>query len=327
MEIIAPYTVIELTKPNGKIRRVFSPKGDFKKRLSSIAPAIARVAEQFDEHGTQHAFTAGRSPITNARVHIGFQWTLSMDMSEWFDSVKRKHLEPFCECHAGGMLLKDRHGLMVCEISDCFIDGAARQGLPTSPAICNLAAVPMDNDILAMRKRGRFPDYCFEFSRYADDLTISSNSWPVIQMLLERVPQIVERHGFRINAAKTKVQCAKAGRRMITGVAVGETDIYVPRETRRRIRAGLHQTRAGLRRRNIRRMLFKSPSWRRRLPLTVRLRLSVRGLQEWAKLKLPKEVREHKPNPVSAAVKHAAAVVCHSAPVQYMIGFYRRKFG
>lgn len=311
--------VFELLKPNGKTRKIYSPDKNEKRTLRSIVPQLNLLAEKLDVFRVQHGFTEGRSPVTNAKSHIGWQFSLCFDLSDFFDSVTETMVVNAIP------ISPELERLRCIRLETLFPDGAARQGLPTSPALANIAASPMDAEIMGLLKASRFSKPPFVYTRYADDLTFSADHWPVIQMLLERIPQIVEKHGFKLNEAKTKIQCAKAGRRMITGVAVGETDVYVPRETRRKIRAGLHQTRDGLRRRNIRRMLFKSRQWRRRLPLVVRLRLSVRGLQEWAKLKLPKERRGNKPNPVSAAVGHAVAVVCHSAPVQCMLGFFRRK--
>jgi hypothetical protein len=146
----------------------------------------------------------------------------------------------------------------------CFPDGAARQGLPTSPALANIAARNLDNEILKLRGSGRFGKL-FVYTRYADDLTFSFDNIYLAETLMKKVPQIVESQGFRINPTKTKLQWAGAGRRMITGVAVDKT-IHVPREIKRRIRAAKHQNN----------------------------KKQINGLSEWAKLKLPNNSKKEK---------------------------------
>lgn len=235
-------TIFELLKPNGKTRKIYSPDKNEKRRLRSMVPRLNLLSEKLDVFGVCHGFTEGRSPVTNAKVHIGWEYSLCFDLSDFFDTVTPDKVVR----SIGNDACRD---IVEFVVETCFPDGAARQGLPTSPALANIAASPMDAEIMGLLKPSRFSKPAFVFSRYADDLTFSADHWPVIQMLLEHIPKIVEKHGFRLNEAKTKIQCSKAGRRLITGVAVGETDVYVPRETRRKIRAGLHQTRAGLRRR------------------------------------------------------------------------------
>lgn len=134
---------------------------------------------------------------------------------------------------------------------ECFPDGAARQGLPTSPALANIAACKMDAEIYSMLPQAdHVPTRIFgmfeqgaghvAYTRYADDMTFSCNSFDRIKSLMALVPRIAERHGFTVKASKTKVQWAGAGRRMITGIAV-DSKIHPSRNTKRRHRAAVHQ--------------------------------------------------------------------------------------
>jgi hypothetical protein len=316
------YNIILIPKPGkpGKVRRIYIPDPELMRKLRAAVPMLNLNAESRDIYKVQHGFTEGRSPLTNAKVHIGYEYTVCFDLSDFFDTVTEKMVRALAKNHDADMLGD-------LPVSAYFPDGATRQGLPTSPALANIAASPMDRVFVErFCNKGRFVDPPCVYSRYADDLTFSCRTEATVQLLLEEVPKIVAAHGFKINPSKTKVQCAKAGRRIITGVAVDASGCYVPREIRRRIRAGDHQAKVGMKRRAIRRLLFNSRKWKRHLPLRLRMELQLKGLKEWALLKLPREARQPKQGAVMAAVTHAVSAVCHFGPVQKLTGYFGRKF-
>lgn len=309
---------ILIPKSNGKTRTVYNPDPELKRRLRALVPQLNLLAEELDVFHCQHGFTEGRSPVTNAKVHIGYEFTLTMDLENWFDTVTLGHISRACwsaeiakKCPA---------------LKDCFVDGAARQGLPTSPALANIAASPMIRDIMALCPKGRFTERPFAFTTYADDLTFSCRTMATVELLLLEVPRIVEKHGFKVNASKTKVQAAVAGRRIITGVAVGEHDIAITREVRRRIRAGHHQDQHGLRRRNIRRLLFDRKRWKTKLPLRFRFYCQLKGLVEWARLKTPQNEPELKNKVIAAAARVVTACVGQTISNK-VFGAWTRRFG
>lgn len=311
-------------KRNGTVRVCYNPDPELKRQLRALVPQLNLLAEELDMFSVQHGFTEGRSPVTNAKVHIGFAFTVSFDLENFFDTVTREHIGRACVGH-----LHPKHWVnLPGMIQDCFVDGAARQGLPTSPALANIAASPMDRDIVALCPKGRFSERPFVYSRYADDLTFSCHTMATVELLKEEVPKIVERHGFKINPFKTKVQAAVAGRRIITGVAVGQHDITIPREVRRKIRAAYHQDIAGLKRRNIRRMLFSRNRWKTRLPLRARFYYGMKGLVEWGSLKLPKQTKLAEPkNVVVRGVAKVVAAVAGQAASNRLVGAWTRRFG
>lgn len=195
-----------------------------------------------------HGFMIGRSPVTNAKEHLGYAYTLSFDLSDFFDTVTEMHLK--------GKMPQE-------QIDKVLIDGRAWQGLPTSPAVANIAAVSMDEAILK-RIKDR-PNLVY--TRYADDLTFSFDDFRNAKFLKQAVPEIISRCGFKTNKSKTRLQDALYGRRTITGISVGVQDISVCRSVKRKLRAAKHQ----------------------------KEEYSARGLEEWSKLKAPSiRPREHK---------------------------------
>lgn len=221
------------------------PSDEEKAFFRMILNSVQEQSQKLDENCVQHGFQKGRNPVTNALCHVGYEYSLCFDLSDFFDSVTPEMVPDYV---LGNSVVK----------AACFPDGAARQGLPTSPALANIAARNLDNEILKLQGNGRFGKL-FVYTRYADDLTFSFDNKYLAKTLMEKVPQIVESQGFKINPSKTKLQWAGAGRRMITGVAVDAKGIHTPREIKRRIRAAKHQNN----------------------------KKQINGLSEWAKLKLP----------------------------------------
>ncbi len=278
--------IIRKKKKSGGERLIYAPSPEEKARLKALVPELNAAALAEDRHGVAHGFMPGRSPVTNAMTHRGYEYSLSFDLADWFDTVTPWHLA------------RVMHNLDRKYYELCFVDGAARQGLPTSPAIANIAASPMDAEIVALRVRSRLGWTYGQYSRYADDLTFSFDREATARWLLNVIPPIVERHGFKINPAKTKLQWAGAGRRMITGVAV-DSEIHAPRYIRRRVRAAAHR--------------MGGNPW---------ARAQHNGLKEWTKLVLPHDYRP--PTTFREAVRVIANTII-AAPGNFVRALFGRK--
>lgn len=236
---------IKIPKKSGGTRTIYVPSRTEKDTLRGFIGKITDNVIKADTNKICHGFMPGRSPVTNAAAHVGFTYTTCFDLENFFDSVRLTHI--------GNKLSKDI-------IAHVLVDGAPRQGLPTSPAVANLAAQPMDEAIIRfLRKRY---DYGKDvvYTRYADDLTFSYNDVNIGEAIRQNIPNIIKTCGFTVNSKKTRTMYAGAGRRVITGVAV-DSGIHATRKVRRKLRAALHQQ-------NVR---------------------SAKGLKEWAALKFPRE--------------------------------------
>ncbi|WP_305368927.1 reverse transcriptase domain-containing protein [Photobacterium leiognathi] len=140
-----------------------------------------------------------------------------------------------------------------------FINGAARQGLPTSPVLSNIAFNTIDREIIDFleSKMGLLfgkPKYgalvfglsekqkkYYSYTRYADDLSISLDSYDDIARIINSVQRILLKYGFELHAKKTKILDSKNGRRVICGVGVDTESVYPTRKTLKKLRAAAHQ--------------------------------------------------------------------------------------
>jgi RNA-directed DNA polymerase len=303
--------ITRIPKGNGKFRTIYSPNASEKEQLQSILPYLNEQAIALDTHSVAHGFMPGRSIITNALAHAGnWQITLHFDFEDFFDSVT-PDMAPDPPSRVARLWYRDT----------CFPDGAARQGLPTSPAIANIAATPFDAAVISLRdnltpKRRilghRGPS--FVYTRYADDLTFSTNSEKVAATLLTDIPTLAAAHGFKINPAKTTRQHAAVGHRIVTGIAVTPTGILPTRRARRKLRAASHQIQRGIRRRNLRKMLSKqAESYHRSDPFTINrlgdvLRAQWRGLASFIRLIPPRNRTDTQPSTRAPAtqIRHTA---------------------
>ncbi|MCL6557263.1 MAG: reverse transcriptase family protein [Firmicutes bacterium] len=243
--------IIEIRK-GSKVRTIYAPGTEEKAKYRAAVGVLNDKAMKVCDPDVVHGFMPGRSPVTNALRHVGYAYTVSFDLKDFFDTVTPDKVSR--------LLTKEQKELV-------FVDGAARQGLPTSPAVANLAASDMDAAILKWVKKSVKQ---IVYTRYADDLSFSFNDPEIIGRLKSKIPEIVRRCGFKVNEAKTQVQAAVAGRRIICGVAVDGEGIHPTRSVKRRLRAALHQAGKG------------SPEAAK----------SAKGLAEWCKLKLPQNPEE-----------------------------------
>lgn len=234
--------ICKIPKKSGGERTIYKPSYQEKAALRALLPELNSVARSLCPDCV-HGFMPDRNVVTNAACHVGYQFTLCMDLADFFDTVTAWHV--------GNILGDDVCGLVL-------VDGAARQGLPTSPAVSNIAGAAMDAHILSWLHTDDV------YTRYADDLTVSTNNYARLTAMRDSITSSAERFRFRVNQRKTRIQCAGNGRRIITGVAVDDKHVYPTRRVRRKLRAAVNQ---------------QADS-------------SARGLREWCRLKTPNAVKD-----------------------------------
>ena len=214
---------VKIPKKRGGYRTICCPGKRHKAFLRGLLGPLTKYSQEVAPPWVVHGFMPGRSPITNARQHVGYRYSVCFDLTDFFDTVTPSMLE-------GTPVEK--------YVKHVFINGRAWQKLPTSPVVANIAARHLDAAILAFVSS--LPGYS-NYTRYADDLTISFNDFVTVNLILTEVPRIVAESGFILNRDKTEVQCADHGRRHITGVGVDDKDVYPTRKMKRMLRAAVHQ--------------------------------------------------------------------------------------
>jgi len=113
----------------------------------------------------------------------------------------------------------------------CCYNGALPQGAPTSPYLSNIIFRELDKQIAG------WADCCNAvYSRYADDITISSNE--DVSHLVYILQQILLNAGFSLNLSKTRYFAPEQPKR-ITGLIV-QNSVHVPKRFKRKLRQEIY---------------------------------------------------------------------------------------
>ena len=234
------YRIVKIPKGGRDYRTLYIPCSSYRALLEIHLPALHEIAQELDSTGANYAFVKGRNAALNAKCHIGKRYALKFDLKDFFDSISVSHVS--------GILPRDI-------IEDCFINGAPRQGLPTSPLIATIALYNFDADMVhALNSKSER-----RYTRYADDITISFDRPDFQGAIRAIVVSLVRKHGLALNSRKTKLLDARNGRLIISGIGVDQDGLHPTRKTVKKFRAAMHQGNLS----------------------------SARGLAEWAACKLP----------------------------------------
>lgn len=218
------YRNFPIPRKSGGYRIISAPRTFLKTVQQFIARDILS-SYRFGHHIT--GFVRHKGIVDNGIAHKGAPFLLNVDLSDFFGSVKERHVRQVFERFGfSAEVARLLTGL-------CTFHDALPQGAPTSPALSNVVFADVDQEILNVCALGGIT-----YSRYADDLTFSSRA-PIDQGFLRQMGALVSLHGFRLNARKTRF--AKPGQaKYVTGMVVNEK-VHPSRDLRRKLRAIFHQ--------------------------------------------------------------------------------------
>ena len=215
-------------KKAGEFRTITAPNAG----LKSIQRCInALLLEQFEAHPAANGFVPGKSIVDNARVHLGQKYIYNIDLKDFFPSVT---IGRVFACLQLPPFSFDKHTASL--IADlCCHDGVLPQGAPTSPTLTNIVCSRLDWRLSKLARR-----FDLRYSRYADDITFSgmSNIFHEDGAFVKGLRHFIEKEGFRINEAKTRVN-SYYQRQEVTGLTINEKPNVTQRYVKQ-IRTMLH---------------------------------------------------------------------------------------
>jgi RNA-directed DNA polymerase len=245
------YRTFQIAKRSGGQRTIQAPVDSLKllqRRLSDLlqdcVDEINDVRQLKDR--TAHGFKRKRSIITNARQHRHRRWVFNLDLEDFFPSVNFGRVR--------GFFLKNRDFELNQDVATVLAQIACHenslpQGSPCSPVISNLVAQLLDMRLVKLASEAGCT-----YSRYADDLTFSTNKRdfpPEIALPSaavgagshlwlpgEALKTLIQTTGFQINDQKTHLMY-RASRQNVTGLVVNQK-INVRWEYRHTVRAMVH---------------------------------------------------------------------------------------
>jgi RNA-directed DNA polymerase len=231
------YAQFEIPKKRGGTRTITAPNKGLKTIQSRLAKEFLKV---YPERHCVHGFTKGKSIRSNASLHLHKRWIVNIDLKDFFPSIHfgRIHgllmAKPFC--------LGERIAREIANL--CCYRNALPQGAPTSPILSNFACWQLDNQLYRLAKACRCT-----YSRYADDITFSTNLQElpseigtIVDKRLVLSPaliDIIQNNSFEINLEKVRY-AQKYNHQEVTGVVVNSSKTNVRRTYVRQVRAMLH---------------------------------------------------------------------------------------
>lgn len=113
--------------------------------------------------------------------------------------------------------------------------GSLPQGAVTSPALSNIVCIRLDRRIA-----GYAGKHNIDYTRYADDMTLSSTNHLRLVRAKRMVERIVVEEGFQLNQKKTRFK-GPGSQRRITGLVISDDSVGIGRKQKRVIRAKIHR--------------------------------------------------------------------------------------
>ncbi|MGN6578490.1 MAG: retron St85 family RNA-directed DNA polymerase [Bordetella sp.] len=224
-------------KTPGEFRAIAQPTPEIKLLQRWL---MSSVLKEFKIHGAATAYRKGHGLADNARPHLHNRFMLKLDFQNFFPSIKMDDLmryltnvgweNPDDMDLLGRVLFKFNRRKKCLELSI---------GAPSSPMVSNFLLFSFDTLI---------EDYCLEhditYTRYADDLTFSTNSPNVLRdcktFVAETLANIESPH-LSLNGNKVVETSKKHGRRVTGLIITSDNRISIGRDKKRELRVLIHR--------------------------------------------------------------------------------------
>lgn len=192
-----------------KTRPIDAPKDELKLALYELKDILENKCGAL-YHTSAYGYVAGRCTIDSIKLHQKnvSHWFLKTDFSNFFTNSTPEFVMnmlsmifPFSE------IMKSEAGneALTVAMSLCFLRNGLPQGTPISPMLTNLMMIPIDHRLsnsLRKHRDGRR----YVYTRYADDILISSKEHFPFETIVEYMSNVLREFGatFHINPEKTR---------------------------------------------------------------------------------------------------------------------------
>lgn len=253
------YRTFEIKKKNGGVRVIKAPNDKLKaiqKKLSDIlydcyeeiyprekfgiiSHGFVKKVSQGPEEKEKHSNKARKlsyGTITNAIKHKNKHNLLNVDLANYFGCFNFGRVRGFFLKNKDFML-SENCATVLAQIA-CY-ENQLPQGSPCSPIIANLISRSLDVKLANLAKA-----HSATYSRYVDDITISTNKRKFPAKIADFVDKevelgksfnkIIDKSGFSINPKKTRLQFTDS-RQEVTGLVVNKF-VNIPAEYRHALR-------------------------------------------------------------------------------------------
>jgi Retron-type reverse transcriptase len=217
------YSESKIPKKNGTLRTIYAPILPLKVVQKWI---LTEILEKINVSEQSMAFVPRKNGLrTNAEYHRKNIFLLEMDITNFFNTIK--------EHQVYSLFSNIGYGIEVSSILTnlCTFKGELPQGAVTSPYIANLTCYHLDSRLNGLCSRRDVV-----YTRYADDLSFSSNNRMLLNKIENFIKYIIEDEGFKINDKKTRY-LSNDVKKTITGITINNEEIHVDKIMKKNLRA------------------------------------------------------------------------------------------
>jgi len=211
-----------IKKRNGKMRKIFQPA----KKLKTIQYWLMyKIFSKLPIHDSAVAYRDGISILHNAERHRENRYFVKIDFTDFFPSIKWDDFSPILDRWHKSVSVdweynKEAENLIR---NSCFYSGDILPiGYPSSPVISNIVMFAIDVDIKKiLDDKPKFGNVVY--TRYADDIIISTDKKNVAKAILGEVEGIVQSSSsptLSVNKSKTKIGSSTGGSAAVTGLKI-----------------------------------------------------------------------------------------------------------
>ena len=222
------YIEFEIPKKNGEKRKIKAPNEMLKSLQGHLCSLLTECDEEIrrgkNKKVLAHGFCKNHSIYTNAYKHRNKRYIVNIDIKDFFPTFNFGRVRGYFIKNRD-FKLEEKIATYIAQIA-CY-KNQLPQGSPCSPIISNMIGHILDVKMVQLAKNEGFT-----YSRYADDLTFSTNNnemssqiafqnevgtWSIGYELDTKIKEC----GFSPNLKKFSVQY-KTSRQMTTGLVVNQ---------------------------------------------------------------------------------------------------------
>lgn len=213
------YVTYKLKKQRGGFRTIDAPS----KKIKEIQHWILQeILYNLKVSKYAHGFIPKRSIATNAKIHVGQELVMGIDLKDFFPSIHFNRIEGLFK----NVGYNDNVSTTLAEL--CTFKWKLPQGAPTSPMLSNLIASGLDRRLAGFCKKKNL-----KYSRYADDIIISGGK--ILPRYKTLIFRIITEEGFVINYEKVRIQ-GRGSCQLVTGLVVNDK-VSIGRKKKRIIKS------------------------------------------------------------------------------------------
>lgn len=258
----------------GRKRTINAPVGELKELCSLMSDELTDWTKGLV---WMKGFNAEENVKTNAVAHKKAQHLINIDLKDFFHQFKRKDIERFSE----GVFNWNKHTARKFARLVTF-ENKLVQGNPVSPALTNIATTHLDIRIQKFCKKLNL-----NYTRYADDITISSNCEKIKSKVIKfLLVNIIKDEGFSVNPNKIIVS---KNQMEATGMTIQDGKV-APKKTKIRNKLRLF--------RHLKSLGIQETNRLSKLGLPISIDAMIQGYMSWLNMEF------WEPKPLRASVSH-----------------------